>query len=227
MRQFMRTLVVAATLVAPAGLAWRIVPASADGPSLTAPAVRGVAAAASQSDSVTLTSSGDFPLATSRPSSESHVLQALTPDLELRVLDQAGVHEPTATPPPGPQEVLAVGQSEDLVVQVRNAGGGNASGVAFDLYVTGLLDPVSVLSASDGFNCLLNVPDSHFVRCTGGSIAAGSWSSAASVTVRVAAEQPGTGVVVATVNPGHSVGESDYGDNQDGRWVTVTSSTLH
>jgi hypothetical protein len=223
----MRSLLVAATLLAPAVVALHTLPAYAEGPSSSATAVHGSAAASTSSGSITLTSSGDFPEATSRFSSSNLAVQAHTPDLLVRIMDQAGAHDPTATPPPGPQDIIAAGQSQDFVIQVRNAGGGSASGVAFDFYATGLLNPVSALSTGDGFSCAVNSPDGHFVRCTGGSIAPGGWGSAASVTIRVTAEQPGTGVVVATANPGHSVSESDYDNNQDARWVTVTSSVSH
>ncbi len=227
MRRLIATALLATGLLVPA-LVMQSGPALADGPSSSATTINVTSRVVAANQPETILSSGDgFGTASIPPGGQlSAVARATMPDLQTRILDQSGPHDPTISPPSGPQEVLVVGQTADLTLQVRNAGGGKAGNVQVDLWLTGMLDPQQVLSASDGFTCSVNVPDAHFVRCTGGTLSAGDWNAAASITISVTAVRSGTAVVAATVNSDHAVAESNEDNDQDARWLTVLPTAI-
>jgi hypothetical protein len=214
MNRLMQSLAITAGLLIPATLS--SASALADGPSASAATVNTSAIIAAISDTSTLTlSNGSTGFsAITRASETSRVANLLNPDLQIRIVDRDPVNLPS----------VILGQTEDIAVQVRNASGLEAGNVAFELYVTGHLDAQNVLSATNGFTCSLNSPQDHFVLCTGGTLTPGDWSSAATVSIRVVGAHSGSSVVVATVNPGHPLAETDFDNDQSSRWITVSAS---
>jgi hypothetical protein len=227
MQRIIKGLLVATSLILPSMVAHPYL-ALADGPSALTTVRDSAPLMTSSNQQPTITVGGESLAGASSVlhNSEAAVL-LLRPDLETRVLDQAGPHDPTIYPPASSQETLVLGQSDVLTLQVRNASDVEADKVEVELYLTGLLDPDQVLRTSNGFVCTPNLPDAHFVLCTGGTLTEGGWDTAASISVRVKAVNMGTSYIAATVNPDHAIAESDGSNDQDAIGVTVTAPSLH
>jgi hypothetical protein len=118
----------------------------------------------------------------------------------------------------GPSNLQA-GLSGTYTVTVKNKGDVSAP-VELHIIFAKALDQTGQIVAGAGLACAIghDAGINAGLNCTGGQLAAGD---AATVVVQGRGQNPGSGTLLATLNPGHAVQESDYDNNMKQLNVTI------
>lgn len=115
--------------------------------------------------------------------------------------------------------ILKAGVSGTFNIKIRNAG--NAPG-PLEVFVVfaGKLDQTDQIRADSGLSCEVRHDKgiNAAVRCTGGTIASGQ---TATIVVQGRGQAAGQGQLVTTINPSHSLPESNYDNNFSQVNVTI------